>query len=542
MAGAVVDQQGRIAGHDGTVGGIAEIERGFLFFLDGQGVVLHLAVGHQPRVGHRDRQRGEAEPGERGHGGQTGRNVYGQDVGARRDRRARQHVFAEIAPKTVGVEIPPGRNDARRRRHDLHGGHLARHPCVQERHAVLVGEIGKIVAGGGGVGLAVRFRIDERAQADARHDDVPRAVVGQQGGIRLIRRVAEIQNHLLLPVVEDGNVAQSRRGFFLLRAAVQGDFFDPRADFERKRAIHEHVVGQREGLQDGQIAAVGRRQAAHDAERQLARRRLADGDGAEIPGGHEIVAGRLMAGVRIGRIPAIPRPQVFVERLDVVGAIAIRPLEDGRQRVGVRDGEFGHEPGIHQRAEVGRFLEVVRFAVAVGAAAPRRAGHDVVDDRRLDGEGHDRRARSAQEGDGIDVAGDGAGAEIPAGGIVVEFVRADGFHSGRIAEPLPVGRGRIDHRSRQQREGLHRRLGHRQRRPRRRQMPPPQGQRHRPDSPERPHRFHASALLFRKGRTAPQNPANDSPSPPTTRRPEDVPVNRFRMKFSLMRRAHQRSR
>src|SRR6185295_16134290 len=50
----------------------------------------------------------------------------------------------------------------------------------------------QVVTCGGCVRLAVWFRIYGRAEMEIGHDQVPRAVVAEQGRIRAVRRVAEV--------------------------------------------------------------------------------------------------------------------------------------------------------------------------------------------------------------------------------------------------------------------------------------------------------------------------------------------------------------
>src|SRR5205823_8863764 len=106
--------------------------------------------------------------------------------------------FAGVAPVAIFVQIEPGIEVAAHAAGNGGGhGNLVGQPhgdSIGELHAVVAaGGVGVLVAIGQGGLEAVGLFGDGRAEMEAVDDDVAGAVVGQQGGIGRVGRVAEIE-------------------------------------------------------------------------------------------------------------------------------------------------------------------------------------------------------------------------------------------------------------------------------------------------------------------------------------------------------------
>ena len=190
VAGATAAGQGRVA----RVGRIAVVQAGGL--LDHHPVVLDLAVDR--RASRRQiRRRAAAEAGIRG--ACRNRTRHGESDRhhcAAVQRDVRGNLFTCVDPVAVAVEVDPGVEEAHRRSGETHHvdrshGRLARGERA-EGHAVLVVQVGRVIAVGGSVWLAVLLAVDQRAHADAGHDDVVGAVAGRQGRVGRIGRIAVV--------------------------------------------------------------------------------------------------------------------------------------------------------------------------------------------------------------------------------------------------------------------------------------------------------------------------------------------------------------
>ena len=82
----------------------------------------------------------------------------------------------------------------RRRHHDTR--RLSGYQRREKDDAILVGQVGVVVAQPGRHGLAVKFPVDEVAEEHSCQDPVPRAVAGQQRRVGRIGGVAEVDRVL----------------------------------------------------------------------------------------------------------------------------------------------------------------------------------------------------------------------------------------------------------------------------------------------------------------------------------------------------------
>ena len=103
-----------------------------------------------------------------------------------------QNLLARRIEVPVVVEVRPGVDESRARRRDVDALRRADHERADVEHAVFVIESIDVVAGGRGVGLAVRFAVHARAEEQPRTNHMPSTVVGQQRSIRG-RSIAVVQ-------------------------------------------------------------------------------------------------------------------------------------------------------------------------------------------------------------------------------------------------------------------------------------------------------------------------------------------------------------